>query len=239
MDAPATRTFRAMGTTCRIAATGAADPGEPEAAIAAARAEIARCERALSRFEAASDLSRVNAGVGEWVEVGAILAGALAAALRAREDTGGLYDPTVLPALMAAGYDRSFDQLVAGTPRAPAPLGHWRAAAPVELDAERLRVRFAERGARSTSAASARAIRRRARSRPCERPVRGYSAGSSTSAATSPSTGALPAAGPGGSASPIPAAPGPSSACSRCAAPASPHRAAIAGASGPARPSIT
>ncbi len=142
MDALTARTFRAMGTTCRIAATGAADPGEPEAAIAAARDEIARCERSLSRFDPASDLSRVNAGAGEWVEVGAILSGALAAALRAREDTGGLYDPTVLPALMAAGYDRSFEQVVALPARAPASPGHWRAGAPVELDAERLRVRL-------------------------------------------------------------------------------------------------
>jgi FAD:protein FMN transferase len=142
MDTLTDRTFRAMGTSCRIAATGCADPGEPAAAIDAARAEIARCEQVLSRFDAASDLSRVNARAGRWVDVDPILADALAAALRAREDTGGLYDPTVLPALIAAGYDRSFEQVASLGPRPSARPDGWRAGAPVELDAEGLRVRL-------------------------------------------------------------------------------------------------
>ena len=63
------------------------------------RAANTCCRASIRR----SDLSRVNAGAGAWVDVDPILADALACALRAREDTGGLYDPTVLPALVAAG----------------------------------------------------------------------------------------------------------------------------------------
>ena len=74
-------------------------------------AEVAACERALSRFDAASDLSRLNAAGGAWTAVDRRLVEALRLALRAREDTGGRFDPTVLPALVAAGYDRSFEQL--------------------------------------------------------------------------------------------------------------------------------
>ena len=136
------RTFRAMGTSCCIVATAAADPRETAAAIDTALAEIARCEHVLSRFDPASDLSRVNAGTGRWVDVDPILADALACALRARDDTGGLYDPTVLPALVAAGYDRSFDQLAALPSRPPVQPGGWHGGAPVELDREHLRVRL-------------------------------------------------------------------------------------------------
>ena len=124
--------FRAMGTACSATVTMAArDIWSAERAIMAARAEVAACERALSRFLPASDLSRLNAASGDWVAVDARLIAALAAALDARDATGGRYDPSVLPALIAAGYDRSFEQL---RPRLPIPLDGWRAGAAIEID---------------------------------------------------------------------------------------------------------
>ena len=45
----------------------------------------------------ASDLSRLNDAGGRWMPVGRRLLEALGLALRAREDTGGRFDPTVLP----------------------------------------------------------------------------------------------------------------------------------------------
>ena len=57
--------------------------------------------------------------------------GRSAAAIGARDETGGLFDPAVLPALVAAGYDRSFEQL---EPRAARPAFGWRAGAAVEVD---------------------------------------------------------------------------------------------------------
>ena len=137
-------TFPAMGTSCGVGVTTTlAELGAAHGAIAAATAEVAACERALSRFDPASELSRLNAAGGAWTECGPRLRGALSAALSAREETGGRFDPTVLPALVAAGYDRTFEAL---EPRAPETPFGWRAGAAVEVDHTRGRARL-ERGA--------------------------------------------------------------------------------------------
>lgn len=60
-----------------------------------------------SRFDPASDLSRVNERPEEWHEVSAYCYRAIAAASRAYEATDGLFDPRVLTTLRALGYDRS------------------------------------------------------------------------------------------------------------------------------------
>ena len=136
--------FRAMGTLCLVAATSEPDDLAAAArALAAARCEVEACERALSRFDARSDLSRLNRASGAWVEVDSRLGEALVAAVRAREETGGLFDPTILPALEAAGYDRSFEYV---GEREATPLGDWRAGARVEVDKRSGRARL-QRGA--------------------------------------------------------------------------------------------
>ena len=132
--------FRAMGTTCGVGVTTTlADLPTAHRAIAAAVAEVSACERALSRFDAESELSRLNAAGGAWTDAGPRLLGALAAAVDAREATGGRFDPAVLPALVAAGYDRSFEEL---EPRAAAVAFGWRAGAAVEVDHVRGRARI-------------------------------------------------------------------------------------------------
>ncbi|HZR93673.1 MAG TPA: FAD:protein FMN transferase [Gaiellaceae bacterium] len=128
-------TFPAMGTACAAAVTApAGESRRARTALAAARAEVEACERALSRFDPGSDLSRLNAAGGAWTPVGERLLAALQAALRARLDSGGRFDPTVLPALVAAGYDRTFAEL---EQREPRPARSWRAGAAIELDRER------------------------------------------------------------------------------------------------------
>ena len=112
-------------------------------ALSAGENEVAACERVLSRFDPRSDLSRLNAHSGQWVEVDERLVAAAAAAVRAREETGGLFDPTILPALVAAGYDRTFAELVH---RPAEPASGWRAGAALEVDHNRGAVRV-ERGA--------------------------------------------------------------------------------------------
>jgi FAD:protein FMN transferase len=134
--------FRAVGTTCSAAVTArAGDALRAGRALAAARAEVEACEAALSRFRAESDLSRLNAARGEWLSVDQRLVEALRLALWAREETDGRFDPTVLPALVAAGYDRSFEQIEV---RAPRRADGWRAGARIEVEEGRARV---ERGA--------------------------------------------------------------------------------------------
>jgi thiamine biosynthesis lipoprotein len=130
--------FRAMGCDCAVAATAApADTRRARRALAAARDEVTACERALSRFLPGSDLARVNRAAGSWVEVGPRMAGATRAAIAARRLTDGRYDPTVLPALEATGYDRSFELLDG---RAPRPAAGWRPGAPLEAADRRVRV---------------------------------------------------------------------------------------------------
>jgi thiamine biosynthesis lipoprotein len=132
--------FNAVGTACSAALTTRPDEERrARRALAAARAEVAACEAVLSRFRPDSDLSRLNAAAGRWTTVDRRLADALALALRARTDTGGRFDPTVLPALVAAGYDASFDVLVERPPRRP---DNWRAGAQIEIDREAGRVRL-------------------------------------------------------------------------------------------------
>jgi FAD:protein FMN transferase len=136
--------FRAMGTVCAIAATaGPTDLMDVRRAIDAAKREVAACEQALSRFDARSDLSRLNDANGAWVVADRRLVETLGLALRARADTDGLFDPTILPALVAAGYDRSFELL---TDRAATPLDGWRAGALLEVDTNSMSARI-ERGA--------------------------------------------------------------------------------------------
>ncbi len=70
-------------------------------------------ERRLSRFDPASELSRLNACADETFRASPALLDAVEAALWAAQMTGGLYDPTLLEALERAGYDRSFEKIEA------------------------------------------------------------------------------------------------------------------------------
>lgn len=107
------RSFDAMGSTIELIIDG--EPDSSESALIAAEREIHRLERMLSRFLASSELSRLNAageldGSPEFVEV-------VRLALDARERTGGRFDPTVHDAVVAAGYDRTFDEVPSDGPR--------------------------------------------------------------------------------------------------------------------------
>ena len=101
------RVFEAMGSTVELILEGA--PSDADEALAEAEREIQRLERMLSRFLPDSELSRLNeAGT---LDVSAELAEVTTLALDARERTGGRFDPTVHNALVAAGYDRSFEDM--------------------------------------------------------------------------------------------------------------------------------
>lgn len=131
--------FHAMGTECVVAVTTRrADLARASRALAAARREVEQCENVLSRFRQDSDLSRLNDAGGEWLAVDRRLIHALRLALRMREATGLRFDPTILPALDAAGYDRSFEQL---EPRPAGAAAGWHPNATVQIDADSLRVR--------------------------------------------------------------------------------------------------
>ena len=100
--------FKTMGCQARafLDATGA----RAQAALDELPAWFEARERVLSRFDAASALSKLNAhGMADSVED--VLWEAIDVALRAAAWTNGLVTPTILRALEAAGYDRDFDAL--------------------------------------------------------------------------------------------------------------------------------
>jgi thiamine biosynthesis lipoprotein len=107
--------FRAMGTDVTVLALGAGS----DALMAAADA-IERLEAKWSRFRPTSELCRVNEAAGSPVVVSPETFALVQRAVDAWGFTDGHYDPTILPALLAAGYDRSFDELV---PSESAPAG--------------------------------------------------------------------------------------------------------------------
>jgi FAD:protein FMN transferase len=74
-----------------------------------------RADERFSRFKPESELSRVNAGAGRWQRVSPEFAELTRRALDAARATDGLFDPTVLPELVAAGYDRDFNEMAASS----------------------------------------------------------------------------------------------------------------------------
>ena len=107
LDGLTRHTFEAMGVTVELLLDGS--PAGADAAFDEVECEVRRLERIFSRFDPASELSLLNR-LGT-LEASAELVEVVALALAARSATGGRFDPTVHDAVVAAGYDRSFDDL--------------------------------------------------------------------------------------------------------------------------------
>jgi thiamine biosynthesis lipoprotein ApbE len=103
--------WRALGTSVHLLVT---DPRALAPARRALTEDLAALDAACSRFRTDSEIvaldhaPRGEAGGAGPVRISPLLAGALAAALRAARLTGGDVDPTVGGALSAAGYDGDF-----------------------------------------------------------------------------------------------------------------------------------
>jgi FAD:protein FMN transferase len=97
-----------MGTQVELLAVGA-----PSGALAAARSQLAELEARWSRFRPNSEISTLNRTAGRPVAVSPETLTVLALAVLGWQATDGRFDPTVLDALEAAGYDRSLEQLPA------------------------------------------------------------------------------------------------------------------------------
>jgi FAD:protein FMN transferase len=106
-----TSSFAAMGTQITLIAAPGSDPRIVRRSLLKVKRVFAREEARFSRFRPDSELCRVNADAGRWVRVSPPFATLTERAVRAAHDTAGLFDPTVLRALKAAGYDRDFSQV--------------------------------------------------------------------------------------------------------------------------------
>ena len=106
------RHFRAMGTEIELFV----DADDADDALDRAEHEFHRLESLLSRFRPDSELSRLNAA--KTLDVAPDVARVIELAVEAREETGGRFDPTVLRAVVAAGYDRTFEDIPVDGPLA-------------------------------------------------------------------------------------------------------------------------
>ncbi len=113
---------RAMGSRLHIVVLG--DPDLIDMAVG----RVEQIEARWSRFRPNSEVSRCNSTRGIPVDVSADTRTLVRHAIHGWRETNGAYDPTVLDALIAGGYDRSYDHIVAegatttpGIEAAPAP----------------------------------------------------------------------------------------------------------------------
>jgi thiamine biosynthesis lipoprotein len=109
--------LRAMNTDILMAAEGKAD--DLAAGFESAWLFIQAAERRFTRFSEYSELSELNRSAGKPFRASPDLFSVVALARRFFHVTRGLFDPSILPDLKRAGYNRSMDVLHQQT---PAPL---------------------------------------------------------------------------------------------------------------------
>lgn len=101
------REFRAMGSECSIRVV--IGDGRAEPLLDRAVGLVADLERRWSRFLDDSELSELNAHAGAPVRVSPETFAVVVLAIDSWRATDGRFDPTLLDALVATGYDRDFD----------------------------------------------------------------------------------------------------------------------------------
>jgi len=105
------REFKAMGTD--IVITANLEAGQEEI-LAKAENKIRDFEQKFSRFIETSELSQFNNSLATQETVSPMLASLLSEAKNYYLETAGIFDPTIIGSLEAAGYDRSFNQIIKG-----------------------------------------------------------------------------------------------------------------------------
>ena len=111
------RTFRAMNTDVSVAIVCEPERvNRADGAIDDVQRTFATVEATLSRFLTDSELSRLNRANGQPFRASSILFKVVTDAVTAARATDGWFDPTVLGALLAAGYDRSFELITEALP---------------------------------------------------------------------------------------------------------------------------
>jgi thiamine biosynthesis lipoprotein len=133
--------FRAMNTSVTLAAEGQG----AVAGLYATKLFIDQCEQRFSRFLPASEICELNNWAGEWLQISEDLMDMLQISMKYFQETQGLFDPSILPELERAGYDRSFDEIREGgeLPVIPVSTREARPAfSELQFDRENRRVRL-------------------------------------------------------------------------------------------------
>lgn len=109
-----------MGTTAHVVVV-TPSAALADAALAHAETRLAGLEARWSRFRPDSEISRLNRVAGRPAIVSADTRALLSRAVEGWERTAGRFDPTVLDALVALGYDRDFDEIPTAAGAAATP----------------------------------------------------------------------------------------------------------------------
>jgi len=126
--------FPAMGSDAHVIVVGG-PPGGAERA----RGRIDDLEARWSRFRPDSEITELTRRAGEWVTLSPESVLLVGRALEAWRLTVGRFDPTVLGAVIRAGYDRSFE-LLAGQGGAAGASPLAAGAAGIEIEGGRVRL---------------------------------------------------------------------------------------------------
>jgi thiamine biosynthesis lipoprotein len=121
--------FRCMTTEIELFLDAAGVQPASEALRSAERF-FREVEARFSRFRAGSELMQLNRMPDEAVHVSPDLAELIELALAAARASDGVFDPTVIDALEAAGYDRSIEEIRRDGTHPPRPIapqpGRWK-----------------------------------------------------------------------------------------------------------------
>lgn len=133
--------FRAMNTEVLLVVDG---QGWADFGLQATQAFIHKSEQRFSRFIKDSELSQLNRSEWEWRTVSDDLLEMLLLSRQFFDETGGLFDPSILPDLKLAGYDKSMDEIRANgvSLHLPSKRTSRHAFAEVEFDLPEKRVRL-------------------------------------------------------------------------------------------------
>jgi FAD:protein FMN transferase len=101
--------FRAMNSDIVLAAEGSAD--SLTLGFKLTRDFINAGEERFTRFTDTSELSRLNRAAGAWFQASPEMFEVVQQAYELAVETDGLFDPTMLAALEAIGYDKSMDDI--------------------------------------------------------------------------------------------------------------------------------
>ena len=127
--------FRAMGTEVGLW-LWSQDDQQARLVLAEVEQVFAQTEARLSRFQSESELSQLNRAAGGPFAASNLLFELVETALTWRDRTAGIFDPTILKALIACGYDLSFEQIGERQDQddIPAPTFSWPNSAHVKLE---------------------------------------------------------------------------------------------------------
>jgi thiamine biosynthesis lipoprotein len=102
--------FRAMNSDIILAASGS-DLPQIKQGFSLTRQLINQSEQRFTRFSEASELAELNQSAGTWFNASSYMFQVVQDAHRLAIETGGLFNPAILPVLKQVGYDRSMDDI--------------------------------------------------------------------------------------------------------------------------------